>query len=418
MSKADWKGKTSAQIAEAMLAKSGEINAVMEAHKVEVDGKTSWDLTAAQLEDIRAKNAELNEIGKIRDEVLEKENIASNAKAIGDEFNKPIRPNFGGNPDGQKAAPAKDEKSYAQRFVESKQYKDWLVNKPMESEAFETDMRLKTLLISSTGWVPEATRSGLVVPYATRPIQVTDLIPTIQTTQNAYVYMEETTFTNTAAETAEGAAKPEATLALTQRTAVVRKIAVHIPVTDEQLEDVPGMQEYIEQRLAFMVRQRLDSQILVGDGVAPNLLGIIATPNVQTQAKGADPTPDAIYKAMTKVEVTGQAMPSAVVLHPNDWQDIRLLRTVDGIYIWGSPSEAGPERIWGLPVVKAQGLTENTGIVGDFANFSLLVERKGMTIKVGYINDDFTKNQRRIIAEIRVAFVVTRPTAFCLVTGI
>ena len=95
-----------------------------------------------------------------------------------------------------------------------------------------------------------------------------------------------------------------------------------------------------------------------------------------------------------------------------------LLRTLDGIYIWGSPSEAGPERIWGLPVVKAQGLTEGTGVVGDFENFSLLVERKGMTIKVGYQNDDFIKNQRSIVAEIRVAFVVTRPAAFCTVTGI
>ena len=69
-------------------------------------------------------------------------------------------------------------------------------------------------------------------------------------------------------------------------------------------------------------------------------------------------------------------------------------------------SEMGPERIWGLPVVKDAGLTEGTGVVGDFENFSLLAERKGMTIKVGYQNDDFIKNQRSIVAEIRAAFVV------------
>ena len=137
------------------------------------------------------------------------------------------------------------------------------------------------------------------------------MIPTIQTTQNAFVYMEETTYTNAAAETLEGAAKPEAALALTQRTAPIRKVAVWIAVTDEQLEDVPGIQDYLEQRLSFMVRQRLDSQILVGTGVAPNLLGVLNVVGIQTQAKATDPTPDAIYKAMTKVEVVGQAMPSA-----------------------------------------------------------------------------------------------------------
>ena len=122
--------------------------------------------------------------------------------------------------------------------------------------------------------------------------------------------------------------------------------------------------------LGFMVRQRLNTQILVGSGITPNLLGIVNVVGVQTQAKATDPTPDAVYKAMTKVRVTGQAIPSAYVTHPNDWQEIKLLRTTDGIYIWGNPSEMGPDRIWGLPVVQDAGMTEGTGVVGDFANYS------------------------------------------------
>jgi HK97 family phage major capsid protein/HK97 family phage prohead protease len=334
---------------------------------------------------------------------------------------KANRPNFGGSPmswsnSGNQPA---EEKSFGQQFIESNAYQEFLRGKCHgESDAMTVDISVKTLMTTTTGWVPEAVRSTVVVPYATPQPAVTDIIPTIQTRQNAFVYMEETTFTNAAVETAEGALKPEAALALTERSAPIRKIPVHVPVTDEQLEDVPEIQTYLENRLSLMVRQRLDSQLLVGDGVTPNLQGILTMPGVQTQAKGVDPTPDCIYKALTKCQVNGQATPNYVIMHPNDWSDIRLLRTTDGLYIWGSPSETGVNRIWGLPVLLAQGMAEGTAIVGDFANYSLLVERKGVSIKVGYTGDQFVHNIRTVLAEIRVAAVWTRPSAFCLCTGI
>jgi HK97 family phage major capsid protein len=122
---------------------------------------------------------------------------------------------------------------------------------------------------------------------------------------------------------------------------------------------------------------------------------------------------------MTKVRVTGRALPNAYVTHPNDWTDIRLLRTADGIYIWGNPSEAGPERIWGLSVVQNESLTENTGLVGDFANFTELAIRRGIEMKVTDAHADFFINGKQAVrADMRAAFLVYRATAFCTVTGI
>lgn len=277
---------------------------------------------------------------------------------------------------------------------------------------------MKTLFQTSAGWSPESTRIGRVIDAVTRPIQVLDIIPMERTSQAAVVYMEETTRTHSSAEKAEAAAYAESAFALTERSSTVRKITDSIPVTDEQLDDVPMVEGYLNNRLQFGVRQRLDGQILTGDGSAPNLAGILNTSGIQTQAKSTDPTPDAIFKAMTKVRVTGRANPNAIVLHPNDWQDIRLLRTADGLYIWGSPSEAGPERIWGLPIVQTDAETENTGLVGDFANFCALFERKGVAVEMGYVNDDFTKGKKTLRAQMRAAFVVFRAAAFCTVTGV
>ena len=96
---------------------------------------------------------------------------------------------------------------------------------------------------------------------------------------------------------------------------------------------------------------------------------------------------------------------------------MRLLRTADGIYIWGNPSEAGPERIWGLPVVQSDAQTENTAIVVD-VNFTQLFTRRGLDVQVGYQSDDFIKGRKAIRADLRVAFVAYRATAICTVTGI
>lgn len=310
-------------------------------------------------------------------------------------------------------AAAASVKSFGRMLVESKAGTD------LKGRDVEIDVDLKTLFTTSAGWAPEVTRTGKVVDYATRPIQVIDLIPQTVTGQAAVAYMEETTFTNNAAEVLEGGSYVESALALTEQTSTVRKVSTFLPVTDETFEDEARAESYVNNRLPFMLRQRLDGQILVGNGTAPNLRGVNNVVGIQTQAKGADPTPDAVYKAIVLVRTTGQAMPDAFVVNPLDWQDVRLLRTVDGIYIWGNPSEAGPERIWGLQVAQAQAQTQNTGVVGDFGNFSELAVRRGVEVKVSDSHSTyFVEGKQAIRADLRAALIFYRPTAFCTVTGI
>ena len=282
-----------------------------------------------------------------------------------------------------------------------------------------TELNTKATFLTTAGWAPESLRTGRVVLSAQRPIQVIDLIPAGSTTSELIVYMEETTFTNAAVETAEEAAFAEATLELTEKSSPVRKIAVFIPVTDEQLADEAQAQSYLNNRLPFMVNQRLDSQILVGDGVGVNLEGFLNVTGIQTQAKAADTALDAIYKAMDLVRVTGRAVPSGLIIHPTDWQPIRLLQTADGIYIWGHPAEQGPDRVWGVPVAMSDAITLGTALTGDFANFSELVSRSGMELKVSDSHSDFfIKGKQAIRASLRVALPVYRPAAFATITGL
>lgn len=303
-------------------------------------------------------------------------------------------------------------KSLGQRFAESPSR----LTKNVETELA---VDLKTLFQRSAGWEPESLRDPGYVAAASAPLMIMDLIPQIPTSQSAVKYMEQTTRTNNAAERAEGAVYGEAAFVLTQRTIPVETIGVWLPVTDEQMEDEEEAAAMIDMELPFMVRQRLDLQLLVGDGSTPNIRGVNNVSGIQTHAKSTDPVFDAIHKGLTKVRVTGRAIPNAVVFHPNDWQDIRLTRTADGIYILGNPSDAAPERIFGLRAAISDNQTENTAVVGDFANFSRLRTKRDIVVERTISNaDDFTKGKQAVRAGIRCAAVWTRAAAFCTVTGI
>lgn len=360
----------------------------------------------AVAEHIRNLNEECGDLAK------EVESLLAVHKAAQAAAGRPERIESG---DGAKGVGdgAPNTKSFGDLFVESKAF-----GKAGDSVESRIEIDLKALL-DTTGMVPETTRTGRVIDFATRPIQLIDLIPQTTTGQAAVVYEEETTYTNNAAEAAEGGTYAESALGYTEKSSPVRKIATFLPATDELFEDEARARGYINNRLPFMLRQRLDSQLVVGNGTAPNLRGVLNTAGIQTQAKGADPIPDAVYKAMVLVRVTGRAMPNAYVTNPVDWQDVRLLRTADGIYVWGNPSEAGPERIWGLQVVQADSITINTGLVGDFANFSELAIRRGIDVQVSNSHGTyFVEGKQAVRADMRAAFIVYRPSAFCSVTGI
>ena len=383
--------------------------------------------TAAKVEAIGTMNNELEAVfGELKS--LEAAEVAAKrAGEIGDWLDA----KSGVVPPPVAGDDAQGYKSLGESFVGSQAYKafqrgsntgpvsDIDISHAFGNGGVSVGQGLKTLMSTTAGFAPQAIRSGRLVGPAERPVQMLDFIPSSPTDQVSYVFMEETTSTLAAAEAAEAGTYAEAAFAFTERTSPVRKIAVFLPVTDEQLEDAAGIQAYLNNRLTFALQQRLDTQVAVGNGTPPNLTGIVSTAGIQTQALGADPVPDAVYKALTKVRVTGRANPDLIAMHSNDWQQIRLLRTADGIYIWGNPSESGPSSIWGLPVAMNEALTEGTALVGDFANYCGLHIKRNISVQVSNSHSTyFVEGKQAIRADMRAAFAVYRPAAFATVTGI
>ncbi|MDR6708161.1 HK97 family phage major capsid protein [Novosphingobium sp. 1748] len=384
--------------------------------------------SSAVAEKVKQMNDELNELGEHADKLADAEKAALEHKNREKAQRGFILPNGGG--------PRNEEqfriKSLGELLGECKEFSDWnrsggiditfekawLSDLMVKAAAGDT-LGVKTLMSTSAGYAPQAMRLPGYVEAATRPIQVLDIIPMFQTDQSGVPYMEETTRTHGAAETAEGGDYAESAFVFTERQSPVRKITDSLPVTDEQLADVAMMSGFVSTRLIFGVRQRLDRQVQLGDGSGSNLRGLKNVSGIQQQARGADPMVDTFFKAMVKVRTVGRAMPTHHLIHPNDWQDIRLQRTADGIYIFGSPSDAGPDRLWGLSVVQTDADAEGTGYTGAFDVSTVgLFERQGVEVAVGYVNADFGKGRRTVRADTRAALNWFKPAAFCQNTGL
>ncbi len=257
-------------------------------------------------------------------------------------------------------------------------------------------------------------------------LTIADLIPQEGTNAPVIRYLQENTYTPAADMVQEGATKPQFVPDLTKVDASVKKIAVFVKVTEETLADYAQAATYLNERLPFMVMQKEEQQLLSGSGIDPNLLGIFNTPGVQTQAKGADTRADAMFKALTNIRVNSHQEPTGYVVHPRDWETLRLSKDAANQYYGGGPfigSYGQPisviDMLWNKPVAITTAITQGTALAGAFDVASRIFRRQGLVLQITNSDqDDFIKNLVTMRAEQREALAVYFGNAFCQITGL
>ena len=276
----------------------------------------------------------------------------------------------------------------------------------------EVELQTKGTLVSTPGTAltPAEYQPG-VVQTLFQPLYVADLLGSGTTNASQIRYVTESTATNAAEAVSEGSAKPESTLAFSEVTEPVRKIATFLPTSDEMLEDAPSIQAYLNSRLELFVRIKEEQQLLYGTGTAPQLKGIFNRSNIQNHNRGTFTPLDAIRQMITKSR-TSFLEPDGVVVHPDQWEAIEVYKTTTGEYL-GDPFRGGPRTLWNLPVVVSTVVGSGTVLVGAFKQAAKRVTRGGLTVEASNSHQDFfQKNLTAIRAEIREALCVYRESSF------
>lgn len=281
-------------------------------------------------------------------------------------------------------------------------------------------VEVKNTVTNAIGLTFSERRPG-IVEGAFREFTIEQLLTSIPTSANAIDWIRENVFTNSAAETAEGAAKPQSSITFSPGTMPVSTVAHWIKITRQLAKDNAALAAYINRRMVYGVNLRVENQLVAGNGTAPNLSGLTTAGNFTAHgytaasltALGLSPTNrlDLIGK-MIGDSALADYPADVVILNTADWWTLRLAKDSQGRYLLGDPASAVAPTLFGRPVVASNAMVAGSVWVGSLSQAATLHNREGVAVDLSDSDgDNFTTNLVTIRAERRLALTVEKPTA-------
>jgi HK97 family phage major capsid protein len=306
----------------------------------------------------------------------------------------------------------KTDDSWGAQFVKAAAVVDFLSGRAQKAR-----VEVKNTLTGSDTTVAPDRRPG-IVPGAAPALTIESLLSSTTTTSNAIEFTREDVFTNAAAETAEGVAKPESSLTWTLVTMPVSTVAHWIKISRQLAADNAALAAYVNNRMRYGVQRKVESQLCTGNGTAPNISGMFNTGNYTAHGYAAA----ALGSTLTKLVLIRKCIADcwaagypaeAILLNPVDYAAIEIeLMTTSAGQARVSVDAAGVMRLFGVPVVQSVGVAADTFLVGAFSQAYTVYNREGVVVEMSESDaDNFTKNLITIRAERRLALATEVPGA-------
>lgn len=274
------------------------------------------------------------------------------------------------------------------------------------SASFEVKADM-TVAADFTGEVIPADRVAGYKFDPTRSTHIRNLIPQGSTSSDVVRFVKESGYSNGAATAAEGATIGQSDFDFTASDANVRKIATYFRISEEMLADTPQLTSYLSARAPEKLLSVEDTQILSGNGSAPNLSGIItdaadfdvSSGGAFYQSVEAANEFDVLIAALNQLALSNYDA-DYIMLHPTDFHKILLLKDSNNSYLKDQVYAGLQPAFMGVPVVVNTAITAGTFLAGNFGVGTQLWVRDNVGVE--FFREDGT-NVRDGFVTVRVS---------------
>lgn len=358
-------------------------------------------------------DAEIKSIGKVsKDTETALETLGIKQRELADEIQQlkqrqVLPPEVSGGADGWGAQLTKSEE-YTGRLHLIKS------NRQFGSVGFE----VKNTLTGSDTNVAPARDARRIVPGAFAPLTLEAFLQSVPTSSNAVEFTRENVFTNSAAEASEGADRAQSSLTWTLVNMPISSVAHFIKISRQLAADNAALAAYVDTRMRYGVNRKVETQLVSGDGTAPNISGILDSGNYTAHGYANADLGSVLKKLVLIRKIIGDLQaagddPDGILLNPADWAAIDIdLFTIAAGQALRTVNDAGNPMLFGKPVITSVGVTADNVVVGNFGMACTIHNREGVVVEMSDSDsDNFTKGLITLRAERRLALAVERPAA-------
>jgi HK97 family phage major capsid protein len=267
--------------------------------------------------------------------------------------------------------------------------------------------------------ITPAYQAGMVT-MPDQPLQIEQLIPHIPVSVDAIEYTKEGSVTDGSKIVAEGEKLGETTVTNpTLHTANCVNIGAYTVVTHQLLTNESALAAFIETKMQYKLKLNIENQLVNGNGTSTQLGGLLHEGNFTdktTAVQGKLPKSGATlldFALLLKTEFEKQyIVPERLLLNPDDWTQLALLKDANGHYILGGPQLLATKNLWGLPVMTTPFVAAGKYILGNFTLGATIYDREALDFR---ISDSDGENFKSMLYTFRVnrrlGFAVENPLA-------